>query len=62
MIDIVTAMERSEVSCHWCIGGKIGSSCRDDLLLLPEILPDLFRARLDLNLLPLVHVISLILS
>jgi len=61
MIDVLIALEGSEISGHEAIGGVVDCSQKVGLLLFPDILPDLLHDFSDVNLLHVFHEISLIL-
>ena len=61
MIDVLIALEGSEISGHEAIGGVVDCSEKVGLLLFPDILSDLLHDFSDVNLLHVFHEVSFIL-
>jgi hypothetical protein len=57
--DFPTALEGRELSCHEAIGRGSGSTDGGSALLVREILSDLCHEFVDINLLHVVHKVSL---
>jgi hypothetical protein len=59
MVDIITILEGGKIGRNWAVGESIGRSRVEKfLLMLPNLLPDLFHDLFDIDLLHVVHDIS----